>query len=74
MILVAILVAVPVVTVQATGLRPENTVRQLPVQWIPPDLPLKNFESVVENFPALGRWFLNSTIVPFATAFLSAGS
>ncbi len=71
MIIVAIFMAVPVAWMLTTALRPEDTVRQLPIQWIPPDLTFENFQSVIKNYPAIGRWFLNSAILAGVTAFLS---
>lgn len=71
MIVVIVLFAVPVVWMFSTSLRPEGTVRQYPLQLLPPDLTLDNFQSAIENYPALGRWFINSLLVAVITSALS---
>ncbi|HLY26135.1 MAG TPA: carbohydrate ABC transporter permease [Aggregatilineales bacterium] len=71
MIVVTVLMAVPVVWMLSTAVRPESTVRQYPIQWIPPDFTLENFQLALNNYPALGHWFLNSAMVATATAALS---
>ncbi len=71
LITITLLFAVPVVWMFSTAVRPENTVRHYPIQWIPPDFTLENFQMAVDNYPALPRWFLNSTVVATATAVLS---
>jgi len=71
MIVVTVLFAVPVVWMFSTALRPEGTVRQYPIQLLPPDLTTDNFTSAIDSYPALGRWFTNSLWVAAATSFLS---
>lgn len=71
MIVIIVLFAVPVVWMFSTALRPEGTVREYPIQLLPPDLTLENFQSAIENYPALGRWFTNSLFVAAITAALS---
>src|SRR5258706_4895383 len=71
MIIVTLVMAVPVLWMFSTAVRPESTVRHYPIQWIPPDFTLENFQMAVDNYPMLGRWFLNSAVVAAATAFLS---
>ena len=60
MIIITVLFAVPVVWMFSTALRPEGTVRQYPIQLLPPDLTFENFQMALDNYPALGRWFMNS--------------
>jgi ABC-type glycerol-3-phosphate transport system permease component len=71
MFVVTLLMAVPVAWMLTTALRPEGTVRQYPINWIPPDMTLDNFNLVMEKVPALGRWFFNSAFIALATTFLS---
>jgi ABC-type glycerol-3-phosphate transport system permease component len=71
LIVITVLFAIPVVWMFSTALRPEEFVRKYPIQWIPPDITLDNFRLALENYPALGRWFINSAIVATLTAFLS---
>ncbi len=71
MIVITVLMAVPVVWMLSTAVRPESTVRHYPIQWIPPDFTLENFQIALNNYPALGRWFLNSAFVATATSALS---
>lgn len=71
LITITVLMAVPVAWMFSTALRPEATVRQYPIQWIPPDLTFGNFQKAVDTYPLLGRWALNSGIVAAATSALS---
>lgn len=71
MFVITVLMAVPVAWMITTALRPEGTVRQYPIQWIPPDITLENFRLVLESVPQLGRWFFNSAVVALITAILS---
>ena len=71
MIVITILFAVPVVWMFSTAVRPESTVRHYPIQWIPPDFTIENFQSAIQNYPAIPRWFMNSTFVATLTALLS---
>ncbi len=71
MIAITLLMAVPVLWMFSTAVRPESTVRQYPIQWIPPDFTLENFQIALDSYPALTRWFLNSAMVAVATAILS---
>ena len=68
---VTIIMAIPVAWMITTALRPEGTVRQYPIQWIPPDITLENFRLVLEQVPQLGRWFFNSAVVALVTALVS---
>lgn len=70
MFTITLLMAVPVAWMLTTALRPEGTVRQYPINWIPPDTTLKNFELVIEKVPALGRWFFNSAFIALTTTFI----
>src|SRR5258708_5937421 len=71
MIIVTLVMAVPVLWMFSTAVRPESTVRHYPIQWIPPDFTLENFQMALGNYPALSRWFFNSAVVAAATAILS---
>src|SRR5258708_7164488 len=71
MIIITVLFAVPVVWMFSTAVRPESTVRHYPIQWIPSDFTLENFQIAIQSYPALPRWFINSAIVATATAGLS---
>ena len=71
MIVIIVLFAVPVVWMFSTALRPEGTVRQYPLQLLPPDLTFENFQSPLDSYPALGRWFINSLLVAGITSALS---
>jgi ABC-type glycerol-3-phosphate transport system permease component len=71
MIGITILFAVPVAWMITTALRPEGTVRQYPINWIPPDMTLSNFQMVMQQVPQMGRWFLNSAGIALVTALLS---
>ena len=71
MIVITLLMAVPVLWMFSTAVRPESTVRHYPIQWIPPDFTLENFQMALGNYPALSRWFFNSAVVAAATAVLS---
>src|SRR5258708_33022631 len=71
MIAITLLMAVPVLWMFSTAVRPESTVRQYPIQFIPPDFTLSNFQIALDSYPALARWFLNSAVVAIATATLS---
>lgn len=71
MFIITIIMAIPVAWMVTTALRPEGTVRQYPIQWIPPDITLDNFRMVMEEVPPLLRWFANSAIVALITAGLS---
>ncbi len=71
MIIITVLMAVPIVWMFSTAVRPESTVRQYPIQWIPPDFTMENFTSALNTYPALSRWFLNSAVVATTTAFFS---
>src|SRR5579859_7509600 len=71
MIIITVLMAVPIVWMLSTAVRPESTVRHYPIQWIPPDFTLENFQLAIDNYPALTRWFFNSAFVAATTAFLS---
>src|SRR5258708_10254636 len=71
MITITLLMAVPVLWMFSTAVRPESTVRQYPIQFIPPDFTLSNFQIALDSYPALAHWFLNSAMVAIATATLS---
>jgi ABC-type glycerol-3-phosphate transport system permease component len=71
MVIISLLMAVPVAWMLSTALRPESAVRQLPINWLPPDLTLDNFRDVTQQVPAIGRWFFNSTAVALLTSALS---
>src|SRR5689334_3706236 len=71
MMIVTVLMAVPIVWMFSTAVRPESTVRQYPIQWVPPDFTLENFQFALNTYPALGRWFMNSAMIATTTAFLS---
>src|SRR5258707_4594136 len=71
MIIVTLVMAVPIVWMFSTAVRPESTVRHYPIQWIPPDFTLENFHYALNTYPALSRWFLNSAVVATATDFFS---
>ncbi len=71
LITVTVLMAVPVLWMFSTAVRPENTVRQYPIQLIPPDFTLENFQQAINNYPSLIRWFFNSAVVATATSALS---
>src|SRR5258708_5470574 len=71
LILITVVMAVPVVWMISTALRPEEFVRKYPIQWIPPDMTFENFQMALDNYPALGRWFMNSAAIAIATAALS---
>jgi ABC-type glycerol-3-phosphate transport system permease component len=71
MIVITVLMAVPIIWMFSTALRPEGTVRQYPIQLLPPDLTFENFQSAIQSYPALGRWFTNSLIVAVFTSALS---
>src|SRR5258707_3578297 len=71
MIIVTLVMAVPVLWMFSTAVRPESTVRHYPIQWIPPDFTIENFQSAIQNYPAIPRWFMNSTFVATLTALLS---
>jgi multiple sugar transport system permease protein len=71
MIVITVLFAVPVVWMLSTAVRPESTVRHYPIQWIPPDFTLENFQEALDNYPTLVRWFINSAVVATVTAALS---
>jgi ABC-type glycerol-3-phosphate transport system permease component len=71
MLIITVLMAIPVAWMVTTALRPEGTVRQYPIQWVPPDLTLDNFKAVVQEVPGLGRWFINSAVIAVVTAVLS---
>jgi len=68
---ITVLMAVPVMWMFSTAVRPESTVRHYPIQWIPSDFTLENFQQALGSYPALIRWFFNSAIVATATATLS---
>ncbi len=71
MLTVTILMAVPVLWMFSTAVRPESTVRHYPIQLLPPDFTLENFKEAISNYPALARWFFNSAVVATATSVLS---
>ncbi len=71
LIVITVLFAVPVVWMFSTALRPEGTVRQYPIQLLPPDLTFENFQNAIDSYPALGRWFTNSLLVAAITSALS---
>ncbi|MBC8170509.1 MAG: carbohydrate ABC transporter permease [Anaerolineae bacterium] len=71
MIIVTILMAIPVAWMMTTALRPEGTVRQYPINWLPPDMTIENFQMVMERVPQLSRWFINSAGIAVVTALLS---
>lgn len=71
MIILTVLFAVPVLWMFSTAVRPESTVRHYPIQWIPPDFTLENFQMALDSYPMIVRWFINSAIVATATAVLS---
>jgi multiple sugar transport system permease protein len=71
LIVITVLMAVPTIWMFSTALRPEGTVRQYPLQLLPPDLTFENFQSAIQSYPALGRWFTNSLIVAVLTSALS---
>ncbi len=71
MFIITLLMAIPVAWMLTTALRPEGTVRQYPINWIPPDMTLDNFRLVMEKVPPLGRWFFNSAVTALATSLLS---
>jgi len=68
---ITVVMAIPVVWMFSTALRPEEFVRKYPVQWIPQDITFENFKLALDSYPALVRWFLNSAFVAAATAALS---
>src|SRR5258708_33929166 len=70
MIIVTLVMAVPVLWMFSTAVRPESTVRHYPIQGIPPNFTLENFQLPLGNYPALSRWFFNMAVMPAATAFL----
>lgn len=71
MFIITLLMAVPIAWMITTALRPEGTVRQYPINWIPPDMTLENFELVVDQVPALGRWFFNSSFIALVTTIIA---
>jgi ABC-type glycerol-3-phosphate transport system permease component len=71
LILITVVMAVPVVWMISTALRPEEFVRKYPIQWIPPDMTLENFQLALDNYRHWAAGFMNSAFVAIATAALS---
>ncbi|MHB8630100.1 MAG: carbohydrate ABC transporter permease [Aggregatilineales bacterium] len=71
LIIIGGLMAVPVLWMIVTSLRPEGTERQYPIQWIAGDMTFDSYVKALQQYPQIGRWFLNSAGVAVVTAALS---
>lgn len=69
LLIVIVLMAFPTLWMFSTALKPEGRVREVPIQWISPDMTLDNFQQALALYP-MGDWFVNSTIVAVGTTLL----
>lgn len=65
----AVLTMGPFLIMLSYSLRPQDTVMDLPVKWLPDPVTLESFHIVLSR-SMMPRWFLNSTVVTLVTTGL----
>ena len=65
---ISVLWGMPLVWMVSTSLKPEGQIMRYPIEWLPRQVSLENYQ-IVFNYPVL-RWFWNSLFVAVATTAL----
>lgn len=69
LIIITIFMAVPTLWMFSTAFKPENRVREIPIEWFTNDMSITNFQTVLDAYP-MDRWFKNSAIVAVSTTLV----
>ena len=70
LIAITLLWLVPLLWMFSTSIKPENQVRQIPIEWLSPDTTFDNYTRVVNAYPLL-EWGLNSFNVALLTTIIA---
>lgn len=70
LIIGAIVICLPLIWMIVSSVKPANKLFTIPIQWIPTDIRLDNYEKAWNTAP-FGRYFLNSIFVSVTTTLLN---
>ena len=70
LVVITLLWLVPLLWMFSTSIKPEQQVRQIPIEWVSPDTTFDNYTRVWEAYPLL-EWGLNSFNVALLTTIVA---